>query len=799
MRITILTCLLFNVLFVKGQVGYNCFNQSNYTTNWEYLGPINNEDELMHQRFGNIGCININPKDSNEIFIGSPTGALMHTVDRGKTWHSLTDRMDIPIIGVNDILIDYSKTPYEIMIATGSENEWYSTPDFGIFKSLDGGLSWQQTRVEGITELFGPVYYKFIQYKKLIFCHSRSSILLSKDNGQNWTQLLNRESVVNNLPLKEREIRYIHYEPKENKLYFSTCQKWTSKGNENAKLYTYSLKDKVVRDLTPLLENKFKTDKKGNGMEAIQILPFKKNQLLFEVNHHSSFEVYTYEYDIKKGEIIEYEVPDAGNARGVSLRWFSGFRLNKKNQNIRYIAGVYLYKSTDGGQTYKRLFNYGFGDNSIPHVDIRSMAITHHSVDGKTDHIYLGTDGGLSFSSDGGKTFRNLNGPALQLTQFYGLGSSQFNGMISAGAQDNSIMSYIPTEQRWVHKVLGDGYDVAYSKIKPGTAYGQYNTRLMRMTNNDQVPFSQSLRMAQENSSNRKTIVAHANGDLFFAAQSLYRLPKGEKKWIEHKTILPHKALTMAISPSNPNIIYMSGNWSDLIKSSDGGKTWKNITKDLSVDGFKQGNRIQSICISPYDENRIFIGFSGMGSYNNLCTESVRVIESRDGGKTWTNISLGLPVFAIQDLQFYEGSYESLFAATDQGVYFRRGTGYKWQRFGQQLPKCLIGELNINYCRGKLIAATYGRGLWEVDLPIIQDKNPLIIRRTRSFTKPKGEALIINQDIILRRKGKLIVNCPIYMAKGSKIRVKKRSQVVISPNGKIINGCGNNWLGIVEK
>ena len=799
MRITILVCLLFGFHNLFGQVGYDCHNQSNLKSNWTYLGPVNNKDELMHQRFGNIGCINVNPKDSNEVFVGSPSGALMHTTNRGQTWQSLTDQMDIPIIGVNDLIIDYTKTPYEIIISTGSENEWYNTPDFGIFKSIDGGVTWQQKKVAGITELFGPVYYKFIQHKGLIFCWSRSSVILSTDKGENWKQILNRETIADGLPLKEREIRYIYFEPKGNKLFFSTIQKWNSKGNENAKLYTFSLKDKSIKNITHQLRNSFKTAKKDNGLEAIQILPFKKNRLLFTASHHSSQEIYSYEYDIAKGKVVDYEVPNGGNLNGASLRWFRGFKLNEKNSKIRYVACVYLYKSIDGGQTFKRLFNYSFGDNSIPHVDIRSIQITHYSDDGESDHIYLGTDGGLSFSSDGGKSFRNLNGPELQLTQFFGVGSSPFNGIISAGAQDNSIMSYIPKEKKWVHKVLGDGYDVTYSKIIPGRAYGQYNSRAMRSTNNDVVPFSKSLRLDQEKSSNRKTIIAHPNGDLFFGAKSLFRLPKNESKWIELKTPLSNKSLTMDVSISNPNIIYMSGNWGDLIKSTDGGKTWKNIIGQLLIDGFKQTNRIQSICISPYDEDRVFIGFGNMGDYNSLCKESIRVIESNDGGKTWSNISRGLPIFAVQDLKFYEGSYESLFAATDQGVYFRRGSGYKWQRFSDNLPKCLIGELNINYCRGKLLAATFGRGLWEADLPPIKNKNPMILRGKKTITAPKGEALVINQDIIVRGKCKITIDCPIYMPKGSKMLVKRKSQVVFTENGKIINGCGNNWQGIVEK
>lgn len=799
MRILLVLCFLLSFLFANAQNGYNCFYETNRKANWEYLGPTNGPAELDDQRFGQVACFVINPKDSNEIFIGSPTGSLLHTSNRGQSWKVLTDDCDLPIIGVNDIIVDFNKTPYHILIATGSENEWYDTPDFGIFKSTDGGFSWKRKNEKIRNSIFSPVYYNFIEHRDTIFCLSRKSIVYSADGGENWNPILTDKMVIGGLPLSERELRHFYYEPSERKIYFSNKQKWTSRGNESARLFTVSLVNNEIEELTSKLQQRFKTLKKDNGYEAIQMLPYKPGQLLIAVSHYNSPEMYFYEYNISQKKVIGYEVPNAGKM-ATSLHWMAGVRLNKINSNVRYLAGVYLYKSTDGGQSYKKLFGYSFGDNGIPHVDIRSMAITKHSNDGESDHIYLGTDGGLSFSDDGGKTFRNLNGASCQLTQFYGLGSSPFNGTISAGSQDNSIMTYIPKTKKWMHNVRGDGYDVAYSQNKPGHAYGQYNVRALYETKNDVVPFGRSMRLIpQMESSNRKTLIAHPNGDLYFAAQSLFHLPKNSKKWVEYKVPQPHKALAIDVSISNPAIIYISSNWGHLYKTNDGGKTWEDISDQLIVEGKKQGARVQSICISPYDPDKVWIGLGYLGAYDKLCRDSYRILESDDGGKTWKNISNGLPLFSVHDIIFYEGSYESLFMATDQGIYFRRGAGYTWQRFSDKLPKSLVGELNINYCRGKLIAATYGRGLWETDLPTIQDKNPMIIRGKKTFTAPEGEALVINQDILVRGRCPITIDCPIYMPKGSKIRVRRKKQIVFTEKGKIINGCGEKWLGIVEK
>ena len=796
MRLRLLVILSIFPFILHAQNNYDCFYQPSIKSNWKYLGPKNEPDELDNQRFGNVTAISINPKNDQEIFVGSPTGSLFHTTNRGKSWHCLTDQNDLPIIGVNDVLVDYTKQPYHILIATGCSYFWNDAARFGIFKSTDGGKTWQRkkTKEEGI---FSDPYFKFTTHKNKIFARASASIISSDDYGDTWKTELQREEEFDGLKFTERNIRYFHYEASQNKIYFGTSQKYTKRGNEPAKLFVLDLATKELEDLSPMLQKSYKTEVKDNGYEAIQILPYENGKLLFAASHFYSREGFIYEYDIKKNKIVDYEVPNASKL-SVSLFWYSGHRLNKVNNRIRYLGDVYLHKSIDGGQTYKKLFGYSLGSNNVPHVDVRNMIITKHSADGESDHIYLGTDGGLSFSDDGGKTWENLNGPELQITQIHGVGSSPFTGTISIGTQDNSIISYLPQKNKWIFNIRGDGYDVAYSPNIPKVAYGQYNSRQMARTNNDVVPFSRGMYIsAVENANNRKTLVTHPNGDLYFGGQNLFYLEKGKREWKEFKTPLSHRALDIAVSESNPEVIYMSGLWFDLVKSSDGGKTWEKLNDNLIIDGAKQNDRIMSICVSPYDEDRVWVGFGYVGSHQELCKNTIRVIESTDGGKTWQNYSNGLPTYAIQDLVFYKGTYASIFAATDQGVYYKKGAGYKWQRFGDNLPHSLIGELNINYCRGKLLSASYGRGLWETDLPAIDNKNPEIIRREKVLSAPEGEAIALTRDIKLRRRGKLIISCPVHLPKGGKITVCKKKQVSFTEGGKIVNDCGEEIDGIV--
>jgi hypothetical protein len=465
-----------------------------------------------------------------------------------------------------------------------------------------------------------------------------------------------------------------------------------------------------------------------------------------------------------------------------------------------YTAGTIVYASNDSGSNFRRRYAYGFGDNSEPHADIRSMLITRYSEDGLHDEIYLGTDGGLSYSSDGGRTFKNLNGSFLPITEFYGMGVSPFSGIISAGSQDNSIFSFDPTTNQWHFEVRGDGYDVAYDLRIKGVAYGQYNSQAIYSTKNDIAPFETFLRGGSRLASNRQTLQTHPNGNLYFADQSFHILRKGSDQWESYETHTPHQALAFEVSQSNSNTVYLSSFWEGLYKSTDGGKTFQDITAKVNVNGMALGKtRITAICIDPGNEDRLWIGLGYLGNYYDACNPGVRVLRSVDGGETWMDYSDGLPTYNVTDLVLVEGSSGSLFAATVEGVYLRERVSNRWGLFSTNLPKCLITELDISYCRGKLIVSTYGRGLWETSLPEFKFDDPILIKKPTVWTADSNEVRSLERDIRVLRKGSLVIECPVHVAKGKSIFVRKKNQLVIRGKGKLLNECGEDWGGIQVK
>ncbi|MBL7765299.1 MAG: hypothetical protein JNJ58_04355 [Chitinophagaceae bacterium] len=811
MRLFLFAIIFSTFIQTFAQEHLPCVPRSKFQTAWSYLGPVNDAEQLSEQHFGAITAISVNPKDSNEIYVGGMTAGLFHTTDRGQHWTCLTDAFPYPILGINKIIVDYTKSPHTLILATGSHNAWYDAANFGILMSNDNGLNWRH-RLKENNELFVSTAIMDIQIDTLHdvwYASTKNSIYRSTDLGEQWELIFSQKQFESQLYSKELMITAMLLNRDAEKLYISTRDFYILNDKKDSVLSESDFLElqgcrkpigqqsliKHTKELSryyhPLKDQSYN----------IRISRGLNETLLVDKMYEGSPEHALYRYDCKSGKILSCIAPNQ-KYLGEDTYWLTGMIQHPKNPERLYLAGTVLYTSVDSGLHFSQRYGYGFGENHSPHADIRSFELVKASDDGEHDEIYLGTDGGLSYSNNSGKSFRNLNGPSLPITQFYGLGVSPFTGVISAGAQDNSIMSYDPVQDEWIVSIRGDGYDVAYSKLFPFLVYGEYNSRQLAYSEKDKAPLNQFCTLGpRDGASNKKNLQAHSNGNMYFADHEFHILRKKTSQWENYPLPISHQALAFAVSESDDQIVYLSSYWNGLYKSKDGGKTFENISFKVN---WQQQNfsetRIHSICVSPDDADKVWISLGYLGDYYQACKPSKRILFSEDGGETWTDYSEGLPVYYVSDICFLEGSSEALFAATFEGIYFRENRNDTWKLYGSSFPKTIITEMEISYCRGKLLASTYGRGLWECDLPTIQYDAPYVIKKDFELrTDAEDEALYITRDMELKKNAVLNISCVVHMAKGKKIIVKDTNQVRFTGKGKIDNLCGENWGGIEVK
>ena len=108
---------------------------------------------------------------------------------------------------------------------------------------------------------------------------------------------------------------------------------------------------------------------------------------------------------------------------------------------------------------------------------------------------------------------------------------------------------------------------------------------------------------------------------------------------------------------------------------------------------------------------------------------------------------------------------------TDVGVFYNPNASdpdSEWLCFNNNLPVCMVADLEMNYCFNKIIAGTFGRGIWESPFAVASDFENLIIEKDETLNFK-----ILRSDVILKNGTTLTLTGEIRMATGKKIRLEK--------------------------
>jgi hypothetical protein len=170
----------------------------------------------------------------------------------------------------------------------------------------------------------------------------------------------------------------------------------------------------------------------------------------------------------------------------------------------------------------------------------------------------------------------------------------------------------------------------------------------------------------------------------------------------------------IAESPKDENIIWVGTDDGYLQVTSDGGKTWSNVTSNIS--GLPPGTWVTFVEASHFNSNTAYVTFDGhrtgdMESY---------LYKTTDLGTTWVQL-------ANDDIEGYCLSVREdlvnqnlLFLGTEFGLYVSIDEGETWSRFENNLPRVAIRDMVIHPRDHALVMATHGRGI-----VIIDDISPL--------------------------------------------------------------------------
>jgi photosystem II stability/assembly factor-like uncharacterized protein len=161
----------------------------------------------------------------------------------------------------------------------------------------------------------------------------------------------------------------------------------------------------------------------------------------------------------------------------------------------------------------------------------------------------------------------------------------------------------------------------------------------------------------------------------------------------------------VAVSPFEKDVIWTGSDDGLVYITHDGGKIWNNVTPKGLGECL-----INCIEISPFDKATAYIATTRY-KFNGLAPAIYKTI---DYGHTWINISSGIPNGAYtRCIREDDVQKDLLYAGTETGFYISYNGGKSWKQQQLNLPVTPITDLLVH--QNNLIASTMGRAYWILD------------------------------------------------------------------------------------
>ncbi|NJM78922.1 MAG: T9SS type A sorting domain-containing protein [Flavobacterium sp.] len=684
-------------------------------SNWQAVGPfthINSGSWSSGQ--GRVNIVYQDPTNSNTLYIGSPAGGIWKSVDAGVNWTPLSD--DLPQIGVSGIAVDYTNSNV-IYIATG-DKDGGDTYSVGVMKSIDGGLTWNTTGLTftGTGSRAGDIIMHPTN-NQILFCATSSGLYKTTNAGVNW-------SVVQTGNFSRGAIRF---KPNDPSIVYGTTTN------------TF-----------------YKSTNTGSSFISINIgLPVTSSRLLLDVTPANSNYVYVLSHSnsisTNNGFQGVYRSTDSGdsfttrnsttnvlesNQAGYDL----ALAVSDTNPELIFTGCLNVWKSTNGGTSFTKGTSWNAPTGAgYTHADIHYLGYSNGV-------LFCGSDGGVYKSTNNGTNFSDLTATA-QISQFYRVSvSKQSSGNITGGLQDNGGHAY--SGGIWKNYYGADGMDAAIDPNNQNLYYGfiQYGGSLYGSSNAGNSRSISVSAPAAETGTNDDggnwitPLKMNNSGELFSAYERLYRLINGS--WVQQSsgTIGSGNIEYIEVNPINDDIMYVS-NGSGLYKSTNRGLDFVLI--------YNSPGTITSIECHSYDSNIVYLTTSGT---------SGQVLKSTNGGSSFTDITTGIPNIGKNIIVHQaQNTNNPLYVGTSLGVYYRDDSMSSWEPFDTNLPNVSVRDLEINLADGKLIAATYGRGIWQTDIPIQVPANDIKLVQIQKPTNGVNCGSNVSPEVEINNNGSNVI------------------------------------------
>jgi hypothetical protein len=180
----------------------------------------------------------------------------------------------------------------------------------------------------------------------------------------------------------------------------------------------------------------------------------------------------------------------------------------------------------------------------------------------------------------------------------------------------------------------------------------------------------------------------------------IYRTTNGGGLWVN---VSSHNATWIDFHRLDGNRIWTTGGATWI--TTDDGSTWTQA----APFGFPTGMPTK-VLAHPTDLNSAFVTFSSYGA------GIAHVALTTDLGASWSDVSGDFPSQPVNAIAVDPMDATNWYIGTDVGVWTSTNGGANWVPFDAGFPNVLVLDLEIQISERKLVAGTYGRGAWEIDI-----------------------------------------------------------------------------------
>jgi photosystem II stability/assembly factor-like uncharacterized protein len=694
---------------------------------WEFAGPINVG--------GRITDLEITTAARQSLYVGSASGGIFRTQDMGTTWTSIFD--ESLSLSIGDMALAPSNQKI-IYVGTGEANAGGGSLAYdgnGIYRSDDGGNTWSHLGLDSIGSVGKVVVHPvdpeiaYIAAMGYLFENNSSrGVYKTLDGGQTWEKALyiNDSTGMADLAIHPKHPDTIY------------AASWERVRRPSRRSYGGG-----SSGIHRSLDGGFTWQKLTTG------LPETAGRIGITISESNPEILYTIIANEITGKIKGvYKTLDHGdsweslNILGISnvsfMWWFGKIFVDPIDPDIVYIPSLNMSRSTDGGNSWGKVFDGA-------HVDQHSLLVNPIN----SNMVFAGNDGGLYISQNKGDDFTKING--LPITQFYTCALDySFPERLYGGTQDNGTVRTMGGELNdWERIYGGDGF---YALIDPEDnsfvyAESQYGN-LGRSTDGGSSFFNGTSGISPTDRTNWNTPVIFNPNDptkLYYGSNRLYRSDNRAAFWTaispdltgnpQSGNLVYGTITSIDVSPLDDNIIIVGTDDGNVQVTQDGGNNWTEVSTDLPT------RWVTNVVTDPFESNTAYVTLSG---YRHG-TQMGHIYKTNDLGENWTDISGNLPDIPVNDLIVIPDDGH-IYIATDIGVYYSSDGGTNWDIAGIDLPNVVVTQLTYHQPTNSMIAGTYGRGMHRLSLEEIvstENEQQTIPLDIKAYPNPFADRLVI--------------------------------------------------------